>query len=109
MQIIGRLTEDAVLKSTVRQGVKSEFVTFTVAVNEKRGDETSTTYYECTMAKTGVFDLLKQGTKVFAFGRYRFLMTTDEKTGKQYAHHNIGVMELQLLESKKKEEAAAEA
>ena len=67
MQIIfitGHLTKDAVLKSTTTQGLKREFVSFSVACNEQRGDERSTTFYDVTMPKTGVLDFLKQGTKV---------------------------------------------
>ena len=109
MQIIfitGHLTKDAVLKSTTTQGIKREFVSFSVACNEQRGDERSTTYYDVTMPKTGVLDYLKQGTKVNILGRYRFTQTPD-KDGKMYPHHHVYVFDLELADSKKQQEGEA--
>ncbi len=108
--IIGNLTKDAELRTTSRQGVKSEFVSFTVACNEQRGDEKATTFFEVTSAKTGVFDYLKKGQKVCVIGNFRFNKTKDAN-GKEYDHLNIAAYGLELAGSlpAKKEEDLPEA
>ena len=106
IMLIGRLTEDAVVKSTTRQGVKNEFVSFSLACNEERGDERSATFYDVTMPKTGVVDYLKKGQMVSILGRFRFNMTED-KEGKKWPHLNVSVMDIQLTGSGKKPEAEA--
>ena len=105
IQIIGRLTEDAVLKSTTKQGVKKEFVTFSVACNEQLGDQESATFYDVTMKKSNVLEYLKKGTMVGIIGKFKFTITSDDK-GKTYPHLNVGVYNLQLLggKSEKKED-----
>lgn len=99
--ITGRLTEDAVAKSSIRQGIKTEFVTFSVACNEDRGDERSATFYNVTMSKTKLFEYLKKGQMVAIIGRFRFLTSEDEKKNVHY-HLNVSVMDIQLLGSGKK-------
>lgn len=102
--IIGRLTEDAALKSSTRQGVKNEFVSFKVACNEEKGDERSATFYDAVMNKTGIFDYLKKGQMVAIAGRFRFTMTKDDK-GNLWPHLNINVTDIQLIGGNKKQEA----
>lgn len=102
--IIGRLTEDAALKSSTRQGIKSEFVSFKVACNEEKGDERSATFYDAVMNKTGIFDYLKKGQMVAIAGRFRFTQTKDEK-GNLWPHLNISVADIQLVGGNKKQEA----
>lgn len=106
--LTGRLTEDAVLKSTTKQGVKNEFVSFSLACNENQGDESSTTFYDVTMTKTGILEFLKKGQMVTLIGRFRFRMTED-KDGKQWPHLNVSVMDIQLVGGKKKADAEAPA
>ncbi len=86
--LVGNLTKDAELKSTIRQGDKNEFVAFTIACNEQKGNEKSTTFYEVTCAKTGVFDYLKKGQKVAVAGPFRYLITKDD-SGREYHHLNV--------------------
>lgn len=110
MQIIlitGRLTEDAALKVSVKQGVKNEFVSFSVACNEDRGDEHSATFYDVVMSKTNVLEFLKKGQQVSIVGRFRFSVTADDK-GKQYPHLNVSVMQLELIGGKKPGQASEE-
>lgn len=107
IMIIGRLAADAAVKSATRNGTKSEFVAFKVLVNEKSGDETITTGYDVTMAKTGVFEHLKKGTLVFVNGKFRHVLT--EKDGKTYANLNVGALTVELLGGKKQEGEGAEA
>ena len=102
--ITGRLTEDAVAKSSIRQGIKTEFVTFSVACNEERGDERSTTFYNVTMSKTKLFEYLKKGQMVAIIGRFRILTSEDEKKNLHY-HFNISVTDIQLLGSGKKSDS----
>ena len=102
--IIGRLTEDAVAKSTTRQGVKSEFVSFKVACNEEKGDERSATFYDAIMNKTGIFEYLKKGQMVAIMGRFRFTQTKDDK-GNLWPHLNISVTDIQLVGGSKKQDA----
>ena len=52
--LIGNLTSDAVVRSDTRQGAKSEFVSFTLACNEQRGDERTATFYDVICTRTGV-------------------------------------------------------
>lgn len=108
IMLIGHLTADASVKSVIRNGVKSEFVAFTIGVNEVRGDERSSTFYDITMNKSNLVEYLKKGTKVFILGRFRFLMTNDPKTGKVYPHLNVSVLDIQLLDSKKQDNPGEE-
>lgn len=105
IQLIGRLVDDAAVKSTTRQGVKNEFVAFTVACNEDRGDERSATFYDVVMNKTGVLEYLKKGQMVYILGRFRFTVSNDEQ-GKSYPHLNVSVMDIQLVGGGKKQESA---
>ncbi len=101
--ITGRLTEDAVAKSSIRQGVKIEFVSFSVACNEEKGDERNTTFYNVSMSKTKLLERLKKGQMVAIIGRFRFITSDDEKKNVHY-HLNVSVMDIQLLGGGKESE-----
>ena len=99
IHIQGNLTADAQLKKTVVQGKETEFVSFSVAVNEKYNGNEEATFYDCTMAKTGIFEFLKKGQKVNIAGPLRFRMTTTtDKNGKQvsYPHLNVRCFQIEL-------------
>lgn len=95
IHLLGNLTADAALRSTVRNGVKSEFVSFKMACNYRSGDQTVTTYYDVTAAKTGVFEYLKKGRSVAVAGRLHFAMTPDEK-GAKWPHLNVSAVMVEL-------------
>ena len=59
-------------------------MSFRVAVNEKRKDKQTTTYYDVTGVKTGVFDLLKKGQGVVVNGK--FSITTTQKDDKEFVY-----------------------
>ena len=99
--LIGRLTEDAVLKTASRQGGKYEFIAYKLAVNEERGNERITTYYDVSGPKTGDLALLKKGVKVALVGNYRCTESVNETTGKNYIHHNVGTLKLEVVETGK--------
>ena len=101
--LIGRLTKDATVR-TSNKNVKREFVSFSLACNEQKGDEKSTTFYDLTMPKTGILDYLKKGQIVSVMGRFRYEVTEDEN-GKQHAHLNVSVMDIELIASSKKSES----
>lgn len=107
--LTGRLTDDAELRSSIRQGVKNEFVSFTLAVNESIGDEETSTFYDVTMGKSGIFDYLKKGTMVSLIGRFRFIMQEDKEKKKQYPHLNVRVMDIELVGGKKETPQQEEA
>ena len=89
--ITGNLTADA----EVRQGKDSERMSFKVAVNDRGGDQETTTFYSCSMRKTGVLDLLKKGKKVLVTGDFH--QSTVEKDGKTFVNNNVFVTKLELL------------
>lgn len=66
LQLIGNLAADA----TQVQGKdgREPFISFTLACNEKKGDQEVTTWYEATYKSTGAFQFLKQGKKVYIEG-----------------------------------------
>ena len=102
MQIIiisGNLTSDARIAHD--QNGK-EFMSFRVAVNEKRKDKQTTTYYDVTGVKTGVFDLLKKGQGVIVNGK--FSITTTQKEDKEFTNYNISARDIELSGSRKDEE-----
>lgn len=96
--LIGNITSDAVVRSDTRQGAKSEFVSFTLACNEQRGDERTATFYDVICARTGVLDYLKKGQKVAVNGRFRFAVTQDE-SGKSHVHLNVSAYNVELCGS----------
>jgi single-strand DNA-binding protein len=71
-QIIGRITKDAVVRTTKGN---TELVAFTVAVNDRykpkgRDEVKETRYFNCAyFLSTKVKDALRQGTVVSVFGR----------------------------------------
>ena len=108
MQIIhlsGNLTKDAEIKSNTVQGHTNEFIAFRLAVNEIGGTTENTTYYDVTCQKTGIFDWLKQGTKVNVCGKFRFRVTKGND-GKEYTHLNVLAYSVELTGSKKIEQSA---
>lgn len=97
--ILGNLTADAEVKSTTRAGKPAEFVTFRVAENEKRGDESIPTYYDVTMGRTGVLEYLKKGQKVQVIGNFRFSMG-EGKDGRSYPNLSVTALSVELAGKK---------
>ena len=97
--ILGNLTSDAEVKSTVRADKPAEFVTFRVAENEKRGDESIPTYYDVTMGKTDVLEYLKKGQKVQVIGNFRFSLG-EGKDGRSYPNLQVSALSVELAGKK---------
>lgn len=95
--LIGRLTEDAVLRTASRQGVKYEFITYALAVNEERGNERITTYYDVNGPKTGDLAFLKKGAKVALVGNYLCTESVNATTGRTYHRHNVSTLKLEVI------------
>lgn len=96
--ILGNLTADAELKSTVKNDRTVEFVTFSVAENERRGDENVPTYFDVMMGKTGVLEYLKKGQKVQVIGNFRFSMTN--KDGRSFPNLQVNALSVELVGKK---------
>lgn len=92
-EIIGNVVADC----ETRTGRNGEYVTFTVAVNEIRGEERTTTYYDVRYVKNGLRDFIRKGTKVFVRGSLS--ISTNIRDGKTFVNVNIGAREIELLSS----------
>lgn len=93
IEIIGNLAKDA-QEITKQSG--DTFVSFTVIVNSKHGEEETKTTYECNHRKTGVFSYLKTGKKVYVEGMPVAKAFTT-KDGELVAKTDINVSNLELL------------
>lgn len=91
-QIIGNIVADAESKKNSKDG--SEYVYFRVAVNENRGEEKSTQYFDVYYQKTGVVKYLKKGQKVFVGGKLKLGITT--KDGNTFLNASISAKDLEL-------------
>lgn len=65
--LTGNLTADA-RKVEPKSGA-DPFVSFSIAVNEKRSEQETTTFYEVTYRLTGAFEHLTKGKQVLVEGR----------------------------------------
>lgn len=97
--ISGNLTSDARIAHD--QNGK-EFMSFRVAVNDRKKGEQNTTFYDVTGVKTGVYDLLKKGQGVIVSGKLSIVMT--KKDDKDYVNINISARDIELNGSRKEEE-----
>lgn len=68
IQIIGNLAADARQVESRTPGA-DPFISFTVIVNDRRGDTETRTSYNVTYKMTKVFDHLKSGKSVYVQGR----------------------------------------
>ena len=97
--ILGNLVADAEVKTATRNDKISEFVTFRVAENERRGDENIPTYYDVTMGKTGVLEYLKKGQKVQVIGSFRFSLG-EGTDGRQSPNLSVSALSVELAGKK---------
>ena len=93
------IVEDAELKKS-KDG-NSQFIAFRVAVNEKKGDDTRTTYYDVTHPTTGVFHFLKKGRTVCVMGPLS-IWQSNGQDGKTYLNAHISAKLIDLVDSKEK-------
>lgn len=93
-QIIGNIVADAENK-TSRDG--SEYIVFRVAVNENRGEEKKTQYFDVYYQKTGVQKYLKKGQKVFVGGRLS--LSSANRDGTVYVNATISAKDVELITS----------
>jgi hypothetical protein len=99
IHIVGKIVEDAELKKS-KDG-NSQFIAFRVAVNEKKGDDTRTTYYDVTHPTTGVFHFLKKGRTVCVIGPLS-IWQSNGQDGKTYLNAHISAKLIDLVDSKEK-------
>ena len=97
IHVAGNIVEDAELKKS-KDG-NSQFISFKVAVNEKKGDDTRTTYYEVTHPSTGVYHFLKKGKPVSVLGPLSIWQSTGQD-GKSYLNAHISAKIIDLSGSK---------
>ena len=90
--ISGNITGDARLLQD--QGSGKEYMSFRVAVNDTHKGEKTTTFYDVTATKTGVFDYLKKGQGVIVSGH--ITISAFEKEGKTYTNLDIFARDLEL-------------
>lgn len=96
--IIGNLGHDAQVRQT-QDG--KYFLSFSVAVSEKRGDQSQTTWFSCSAwgdrfvgGRLGEF--LKSGTKVYIEGKYAPSLF-NRQDGTVDISHNLMVNQIELL------------
>ncbi len=96
--IIGKLGAQAVKRSWN----KKEFLTFSIAHNEKRKDpngekQETTTWYDCVFyGNTKLISYLKKGQLVYIEG-FPDIKTYQKKDGSIGINHGVKVMNVQLL------------
>lgn len=96
--IIGNLGQDAQVRQT--QDGKS-FLSFSVAVSEKRGDQSQTTWFSCSawgerFVNGRLVEFLKSGTKVYIEGKYAPSIFS-RQDGSMDISHNLMVNQVELL------------
>lgn len=102
--IIGNLTADPVLRSTPDG---KQVATFTVAVNEKRGDQDTATFYNCSAWERKAEPIVKyltKGSKVYVEGKVK-ARAYRTKEGEQRASLDLVVNECEFLDRGKRGEA----
>lgn len=97
IHVVGNIVDDAELKKS-KDG-NSQFISFRVAVNEKRGDDTRTTYYDVTHPSTGVYHFLKKGRTVCVLGPLS-IWQSNGQDGKTYLNAHISAKVIDLVGSK---------
>lgn len=93
INVVGRIVEDAELKKS-KDG-NSQFISFRVAVSEKKGDDTRTTFYDVTHPSTGVYHFLKKGKSVSVLGPVSIWQSTGQD-GKTYLNAHISAKLIDL-------------
>lgn len=96
--IIGNLGQDAQVRQT--QNGKS-FLSFSVAVSEKIGDQQQTTWFSCSgwgdrFVNGRLVEFLKSGTKVYIEGKYAPSLF-NRQDGSVDISHNLMVNQIELL------------
>ena len=97
INVVGRIVDDAELKQS-KDG-NSQFISFRVAVNEKKGDDTRTTYYDVTHPSTGVYHFLKKGRNVCVLGPLSIWQSSGQD-GKTYLNAHISAKVIDLIDSR---------
>lgn len=92
--LVGNIVDDAELRKS-KDG-NSQFISFKVAVNESRGNDRKTTYYDVTHPSTGVFHFLKKGKTVCVQGPISIWETTTQD-GKHYTNLNVSAKVIELV------------
>ena len=94
INVVGNIVDDAELRKS-KDG-NSQFISFRVAVTEKKGDDTRTTYYDVTHPSTGVYHFLKKGKPVCVVGNLSIWQSFGQD-GKAYLNAHISAKVIDLV------------
>lgn len=92
IQLIGNLTADCRLVNT-----ETPFLSFDIAVNEKRNGQDTTMYMKVVSNKVNLQQWLTRGKKVFLQGNFKLQEWADEKTGKGGVNLIVSAYTVELL------------
>lgn len=95
-QIIGNIGIDAVRESA--NG--SDYLRFSVAINEKRGEVQNTTWITVFSRQLGLQQYLKSGTKVYVHGKPSLKSYFNQKLNANQVSLSLSANSIELLSSK---------
>lgn len=90
--IIGNLVADG---ETKKKKDGSEYIAFRVAVNENRGEEKKTQYFDVFCPVSGVIKHLKKGQKVYTYGH--LTLSSSSRDGKTYVNASISAKDIEIM------------
>ena len=91
-EIIGNIVADGETRTRKDGG---EYIAFRVAVNENRGEEKKTQFYDVFCQSSGVIKYLKKGQKVFVSGHLG--LSSSIKDGIAYVNASISAKEVEII------------
>lgn len=92
VEIIGKVVADAELKQS-KNG--NQYVSFTVVVTEKMGDEKKSTFYDVGYGRTGILNYVKTGRVIYVSGRLS--LSSICKDGNAYLNAYVSASEVDLI------------
>ena len=99
-QIIGNIGNDA----TRENANGSEYLRFSVAVNDRRGETQQTTWVSVFTRQLSLLPYLKKGTKVFINGKPSFKVFYSQNLNSHQTGISLNANTIELLGSKREEE-----
>ena len=92
ISIIGKVVADAELKQS-KSG--NQYVNFSLAVEEKYGDETRVTYYEVGTNRTGIVNYIKKGRTIYASGKIS--LSAICRDGKAFLNAYVSATDIEFM------------
>ena len=96
--IIGNLAADAEVKKSKDSGY--EFIVFRVAVNEKVGEETRTTYYDVSYNSVKLAPYLRKGKQVCVTGRLQLGVYIRPSDGESFLNARLNAKDVEFVGAK---------